>query len=136
MSNVSSGVYSKIIDLSNYVQAVPSTIGCIMALTKKGKDNQFTFIGSRSELISGWGEPNISDYGKNYGQAMYEAYNFLGESGALYFMRCLPANAAYADIKLNVVVPVDSTASVVVAYESSLNSITEIKTSLETVGTT
>jgi hypothetical protein len=136
MSNVSPGVYSKIIDLSTYIQAVPSTIGCIMALTKKGKDNQFTFVGSRSELISGWGEPNIRDYGKNYGQGLYEAYNYLGESGALYFMRCLPDNAAFSNIRIDAnLAPSDSTASVTITYCDSLNTMAEIQTSLAQAGT-
>jgi len=134
-SNISPGVYSKVIDLSQYVQAVPSTIGCIMALTKKGKDNQLSFVGSRAELISGWGEPNIQDYGKNYGQGLYEAYNFLGESGSLYFMRCLPDNAAFSNIRIDAnLAPSDSTASIEVTYLESLNSINEIKTNLEDVG--
>ena len=133
MANVSPGVYSKIIDLSTYVQSVPSTIGCIVALTKKGRDNQLIFVGSRAELISEWGQPNIRDYGKNYGQGLYEAYNFLGESGSLYFMRCLPDSAAYADIKLSVqLLDTDSTASVILSYVSSLNSKDEIRTNLET----
>ena len=40
--------------------------------------------GSRADFIAEWGEPNITDYGKNYGQGPYEAYNYLGESGSLY----------------------------------------------------
>jgi len=135
--NVSPGVYSKIIDISDYVQSVPSTIGCLMALTKKGKDNQFSFVGSRSELISGWGEPNINDYGKNYGQGLYEAYNFLGESGALYFMRCLPDDATFACIRIDAsLAPADSTAAISISYVDSLNTIDEIKTGLATAGTT
>ena len=137
MSNVSPGVSSKIIDLGSYVQSVPSTIGCLVALTKKGKDNQLTFVGSRSELISGWGEPNITEYTKNYSQGMYEAYNFLGESGALYFMRCLPDDAAFANIKINAdLAPSDGTACISVTYSDSLNTINEIKTALASVGTT
>lgn len=136
MANISPGVYSKIIDLSTYVQAVPSSIGCIVALTKKGRDNQFTFIGSRSELISEWGEPNIQDYGKNYGQGLYEAYNFLGESGSLYFMRCLPDDATFSNIRIDAnLAPSDSTASITVTYLSDLNSLSEVKTNLETSGT-
>lgn len=119
------------------MQAVPSSIGAIMGLTKKGKDNQFTFVGSRAELISGWGEPNINEYGKTYGQGLYEAYNFLGESGALYFMRCMPDDAAFANIRIDAnLAPSDSTASISVTYLDAQNSISEIKTSLETSGTT
>ena len=137
MSNVSPGVYSKIQDLSTYIQAVPSTIGCIMALTKKGPDNQFTFVGSRAEYISGWGEPNIVNYGKNYGQGPYEAYNYLGESGALYFMRCLPDDATFASMRVDAnLAPDDATASISITYCSSLNTMAEIQTELETVGTT
>lgn len=137
MANVSPGVYSKIIDLSTYVQAVPSTIGCIMALTKKGKDNQFTFVGSRAELISEWGEPNINTFGKNYGQAMYEAYNFLGESGALYFMRCMPDDATFGNIRIDAnLAPGDSTAAIAITYVDNINTMDEIKTALVTAGTT
>ena len=88
MSHVAPGVYSKIFDLSEYIQAVPSTIGFICSLTPKGQDNKLKFIGSRSEYIGEFGEPNIMTYGKNYGQGPYCAYNFLGESGALFHIRC------------------------------------------------
>ena len=136
MANVSPGVFSKILDMSSYAQSVPSTIACLMALTKKGKDNQFVFVGSRSELISGWGEPNIADFGKSYGQGLYNAYNFLGESGALYFMRCLPDDATFACIKIDAnLAPADSTASISVAYVDGLNTIDEIKTNLVSAGT-
>jgi hypothetical protein len=104
-----------------------------MALTKKGKDNQFTFVGSRAEYISGWGEPNIRDYGKNYGQGPYEAYNFLGESGALYFMRCLPDNATFSNIRIDATLPAapsDATASISITYCDSLNTMSEIQTVL------
>lgn len=131
MANISPGVYSKIFDLSNYISAVPSTIGCLVGLTKKGKDNQLTFIGSRSEFISGWGEPNIQHYLKNYGQAAYLAYNYLGESGALYFMRCLPEDATFSNIKINAILGgSDSTAAISITYLDSLNTIPEIKNGL------
>jgi len=108
-----------------------------MALTRKGRDNQFTFVGSRAELISGWGEPNINDYGKNYGQGLYEAYNFLGESGALYFQRCLPDDASFSNIKINADLAVsDATAIISVTYVDSLNTIDEIQTALVSAGTT
>ena len=101
MSNVSPGVFTKIIDLSQFVQAVPSTIGFIPALTEKGEDNVLKFIGSRADFISEFGEPNISTYGKNYGQGPYCSYNYLGESGALYFMRVLPDNATYSNMRID-----------------------------------
>jgi len=101
MSNISPGVYTKIISLSSYVQAVPSTIGFIPALTMKGEDNVLKFIGSRSQLISEYGEPNITEFGKNYGQGLYFAYNFLGESGALYFMRPMPPDSVFSNLRIS-----------------------------------
>ena len=131
-NNISAGVYSKIIDLSEYVQQVPGTIGFINALTKKGRDNQLIFVSSKSDLIKEWGEPNISDYGKYYGQGLYCAYNFLGESGSLYFMRCLPEDATYANIILSAVKNINSdNPTIITSNNSSFNSISEIKTSLE-----
>ena len=131
MANVSPGVYSKITDLSTFVQAVPSTIGYIPFLSKKGRDNQLTYVGSRSQLISEWGEPNIQEYGKNYGQGPYIAYNYLGEAGSLFVMRCLPDDATYANlvIKANLG-SADSTASISVSYVSSVNTMAEVKTAL------
>ncbi len=96
-SNISPGVYTKIIDLSTFVQVVPSTIGFMCGLTRKGRDNELLFIGSRSEFISEFGEPNITEFGKNYGQGPYNAYNYLGESGSLYWIRPLPDDATYSN---------------------------------------
>ena len=134
MANISPGVYTKIIDLSTYVQAVPSTIGLICALTRKGEDNVLKFVGSRSELIGEFGEPNIADFGKYYGQGLYMAYNYLGESGALYFTRCMADDAAFANMKLNVSLsPSDTTASIEVQYTATTdaNTYDELVTDLE-----
>lgn len=137
MANISPGVYTKIVDLSAYVASVPGTISFIAGLTKKGEDNKMKFIGSRGEFIGEFGEPNINDYGKNYGQGPYLAYNYLGESGALFWMRALPDDATYANIRIDgVMAPGDSTASIQITYLDALNSKQEIKTNLETSGTT
>jgi len=136
-ANVSPGVFSKIIDLSQFVQAVPSTIGFIAALTEKGEDNVLKFIGSRSDYISEFGEPNISTYGKQYGQGPYCAYNYLGESGALYFMRCLPDNATFSNIRIDTTVGAgDSTAGYQITFVEGMNSQSELKSNLQQDGTT
>jgi hypothetical protein len=109
--NISPGVYSKIIDLSTYVQQVPSSIGFACGLSEKGRDNELIFLGSREELISEFGEPDITKYGKFYGQGPYCAYNHLGESGALYWIRCLPDDAAYSNIRLDTVTTYADTTS-------------------------
>lgn len=137
MPNISPGVYTKIIDLSTYVTQVESTTGLICALTKKGEDNKIRFIESRSELISEFGEPNISDYGKHYGQGLYMAYNYLGESGSLYFMRCLPGDAAFANMRVDAEMETsDSSANVSITYINDINTTAEIQSNLAQDGDT
>jgi len=135
-ANVSPGVFSKIIDLSQFVQAVPSTIGFISALTEKGEDNVLKFIGSRADFISEFGEPDISTYGKSYGQGPYCAYNYLGESGALYFMRVLSDNATYSNMRIDATIaPGDSTAGMQITFVEGMNSVDELETNLQQDGT-
>ena len=137
MANVSPGVYTKIIDLSQFVQAVPSTIGFIAALTEKGEDNKLRFIGSRADFISEFGEPNISTYGKNYGQGPYCSYNYLGESGALYFMRVMSDNAAFANMRIDATIgATDTTAGYAITFVEGINTTTEFGTNLAQSGTT
>lgn len=131
MANVSPGVYTKIIDLSAFVQAVPSTIGFMCGFTHKGRDNELLFLGSRAELISEFGEPNIVDFGKSYGQGPYIAYNHLGESGALFWIRLLPDDAQYANFRIDSALTGDTTATISITYVDSLNTQAEIKTNLE-----
>ena len=137
MANVSPGVFTKIIDLSAFIQAVPSTIGFVSGFTRKGRDNQLVFVGSRADFISEWGEPDITEFGKNYGQGPYVAYNFLGESGALYWMRLLPDDAAYSNIRIDSQLAAsDATASISITYVEGLNTADEITTNLATSGDT
>jgi len=137
MANVSPGVFTKIVDLSQFVQAVPSTIGFIAALTEKGEDNVLKFVGGRADFISEFGEPNISVYGKNYGQGPYCAYNYLGESGSLFFMRALSENASYSNIRIDALFgPADSTAGFQITYIDGVNSVEEFETNLQQSGTT
>jgi hypothetical protein len=137
MANVSPGVFTKIIDLSTFVQVVPSTIGLVCGFSRKGRDNELIFVGSRAEFVSEWGEPNIVDYGKNYGQGPYIAYNFLGEAGSLYWMRVLPDDATYSNLRIDTqLAAADATTSVSITYVSSLNTKGEIKSNLETSGDT
>lgn len=127
---ISPGVYSKIIDLSTYLAEVPASTGFIAGLTEKGPDNKATFVGSRSELISQWGEPNISHYNKNFGQGLYNAYNFLGESGSLYFLRCLPDDAAFSNIRLDATEATDTTSTISITYVEEVNTKEEINSNI------
>jgi len=131
MSNISPGVYTKIIDLSAFVQNVPSTIGLLCGYSKKGRDNEVIFVGSRAEFISEWGEPNIADYGKNFGQGPYIGYNFLGESGSLYWMRVMADDASYANLRIDAqLAAADTTASISITHVESINTKAELKTNL------
>ena len=140
MANISPGVYTKIIDLSTFVQAVPATIGLACGLTKKGRDNELTFVGSRADFVSEWGEPDITAYSKSYGQGPYITYNHLGESGSFYWMRCLPDDAQYANLRIdtqNVYVDAtsDTTALIILTSIDSVNSLVELRTNLAPIGT-
>lgn len=137
MPNVSPGVYTKIIDLSTFVQVVPSSIGMLAGYTRKGRDNEMIFVGSRAEFVSEWGEPNIADYGKNFGQGPYIAYNHLGESGALYWMRCLPDDATYSNMRIDTqLASGDATASLSITYVADINTVGELQTNLATAADT
>ena len=131
---ISPGVYTNIIDLSSYVQEVPSTTGLILAITPKGRDNQLTMVTSRSDLLSEWGEPDITrfgDMGKAAGQAHYFAYNFLGESGSLYFMRCLPDDAKFASLVIEgTLAPGDSSATISINYAPERETLTALEGAL------
>jgi hypothetical protein len=133
MANISPGVYSKIIDLSTFVQNVPSTIGFFCGIAEKGRDNELVFLSDRSEFISEFGEPNIQIFGKNYGQNHYFVYNFLGES-ATYYMRVLPDDATYANFRIDVATS-DTTSDVSIVYVDSMNSATDLKSTLNTNAT-
>ncbi len=137
MPNISPGVFTKIIDLSTFVQVVPASIGFACGLTKKGRDNEVIFVGSRADFISEWGEPDITQYGKNYGQGPYIAYNHLGESGSFYWMRVLPDSAAYSNIRVDATFGADTTAATIaVSYVSSVNTKAELATNLAQDGNT
>lgn len=136
---ISPGVYTTITDLSTYVGAVPSTIGFICSLTEKGEDNVLKFFASRADYIAECGQPNIRTYGKNYGQGPYCAYNFLGESGSLFHIRCLPEDASFANIRIDAVRGVaDATADIQVSYidSTSANTMNELRTALAQSGDT
>jgi len=128
---ISPGVYTKIIDLSTYVQAVPGTIGFAPIISRKGPDNKLTFVAGTEDFTSLFGKPNITDYGKTYGQGPYICYNHLQVSTSLYVIRCLPDDATYSNLFL--VANTDATARIEVESHASQNTITELDTTLETV---
>ena len=125
---ISPGVYTKIVDLSTYVQQVPSTIGMIAFFAEQGEDNKLKFITSQEALQKEFGKPNILTYGKTFGQGLYVADKFVVNSPALYAMRVLPDDATFSNIiyyvdKVNNLVVLDS--------EAGVNSSTELETKVQ-----
>ena len=66
-AHVAPGVYTKIIDLSEYVRNVPSTIGFIPIISEQGPDNEFVFTNGQ-DFFQDFGEPNINYASKQFGQ--------------------------------------------------------------------
>lgn len=95
-THISPGVYSKIIDLSEYLTSTSGTIGFLPIITEKGPDNVLTKISSIEEYRTKFGDPNLKTFGKYYGQGPYVALNHLEVSSDLYVLRALPDDAAYA----------------------------------------
>jgi len=130
-TNVSPGVYTKIIDLTAYLADIPGTIGFIPFFTRQGPDNQLTFITSLQELADTYGRPNINDFGRAFGQGYYIAWNHVSTSPSFYCLRCLPDDAAFSN--LFVVYNSDSTGSIEVTHATSQNSLLELETTLQQV---
>ena len=95
---ISPGVYTRIIDLSEYLADVPGTVAFMPFLSKKGPDNKLVFVASQEQYAKSYGEPNINDYGKAFGQGPYVLWNHLSVSSHLYALRCLPDDATYAHL--------------------------------------
>ena len=131
--NVSPGVYTKIIDLSEYVRSVPSTIGFIPIITEKGPDNELVFTNSRDYYVD-FGEPNINYASKTFGQGPYVISSFTKESDALYTIRVLPDDADYANLILSAEPTgsfgVDGTSTVIATSNSAVNTLNKIDTIL------
>lgn len=133
MPNVSPGVFSKIIDLSEYVAGVPSTVGFLPIISEKGSDNKLILTNSQ-DFYRDFGDPDILYVGKNYGQGPYVADAFLKQSDSLYVVRCLPQGVDGVDDAEygNMCLSIDSTGAVTVTNTDSLNTDTEIDSTLAT----
>lgn len=131
MSNVSPGVYTKIIDLSSYVADVPGTIGFLPIISERGPDNQLVFTNG-SQYFVDFGRPNINYVGKSYGEGPYVAESYLRASDALYVIRCLPTDAAWSNMLLTAEVEpnlgADTTADITASSEVGVETDGEITT--------
>lgn len=138
MANVAPGVYTTIIDLSEYVAGTPSTIGFLPIICEQGEDNKLISTNARDFFID-FGEPNINYAGKSYGQGPYVASSFLRESDSLYVVRCLPDDANYSNLIIYAEpgsqLGGDSTSDISSASISNVNTTGEIDTLVGTDST-
>lgn len=132
--HVAPGVYTKIIDLSEYVRSVPSTIGFIPIISDMGPDNQLVFTNAR-DFFYDFGTPNINYASKLFSQGPYVCSSFLKESDSLYVVRCLPDDADFSNMVIMAEptggLGTDSTSDITVASQSGINSLNEIDTILQ-----
>ena len=89
--HVSPGVFVSIVDLSEYVRNVPSTIGFVPIICESGPDNELIATNGE-DFYKVFGEPDIKYAGRTWGQGPYVAHSFLQQSDSLYVMRCLPTS--------------------------------------------
>ena len=86
------GVYTKIVDNSQYIEAQFSGHkGFICLFSEKGPDNYPRMTTSVSDFIKTYGAPNTK-----YGQGGYIATQYLQTLSNLWVMRVLPLDATYA----------------------------------------
>lgn len=137
---VSPGVYTKIIDLSEYVRSVPSTVGFLPIISERGEDNKLITTNARDFYID-FGEPNINYGGsgaKQFSQGKYVAGSFLRESDNLYVVRCLPTNATYSNIIIKAETTeesglgTDGTSDISITWDLSINNENELDTTVTT----
>lgn len=86
------GVRVKIVDNSQYIEALPSNlIGFICLFSEKGPDNVPRLTTSVSDFIKTYGAPHTK-----FGEGGYVATQYLQTLSNLYVMRVLPKDATYA----------------------------------------
>lgn len=98
MAQESSNVYSKIIDLSTYLDSVPGTTGFIPFVSNKGPDNKLIMVTGQKSLVDTFGDEDIIKFGKNFREGLMSAKNYAEIAGSLYCLRVLPENAQYSSI--------------------------------------
>jgi hypothetical protein len=79
---VSPGVLTREIDLTNVVPAVATSIGGIAGAFEKGPVNEVVTVGSEQELVQVFGKPNASNF-----ETWFTAANFLSYTNQLKVVR-------------------------------------------------
>lgn len=88
---------TRIVDRSFVTQTAQGTTKLYAAiLAERGEHNTFVKVNTPEEYINEFGEPNVT----LYGQAGYNAIEWVRAGGEAIVMRCLPDNAQYANSAL------------------------------------
>lgn len=98
MPQESSNVYSKIIDLSTYLDSVPGTTGFIPFVANKGPDNVLKKVNGVKSLVAMYGEEDINKFRKEFREGLMTAKQYASVSGDLYCMRVLPEDAQFSSL--------------------------------------
>jgi phage tail sheath protein FI len=87
---VSPGVYTREIDLSNYIPQLATAIFGVVGTASKGPVNEVTLITDEASLISTFGEPSANHLG------LYTAIRYLKKGNQLKFVRVASYDATAA----------------------------------------
>lgn len=91
-------VESQIMDNSEVVTFADSDITLFACLTAdQGPDNQVVTVGTQSEFINKFGNPNY----EKHGQTAYNVMNWLGVGGNARIIRVTPSDAGFANLFLS-----------------------------------
>lgn len=126
------GVYSKITDLSEYVNYVPFSQALFIFFSEKGEDNKLKLVNLKN-FLSEFGEPNLIKYGNKFGHQNYHIVNFLREADHAYVLRLMPENATYANLRLDFLENDDG--KITLAYSNGINSLEAMRDELIPDGT-
>lgn len=100
VNSMAPDVYSRVVDLTQYIDSTPSTWGLLAGITPKGEDNKLVRV-NRKEFLSNYGEPSLSYTGNAaFAYGPYVAESFLTESDTLFFIRVLPDDAAFSNLAI------------------------------------
>ena len=80
------GVYTELVDNSFSIASTPSSTGFIVFMSEKGPDNQLELNGRTDELLSKFGNVDVT----RYGQGLKIALNYLTYATSLYSIRVTP----------------------------------------------
>jgi len=109
---LSPGVNVSEIDLTTIVPSVATSTGAIAGIFAWGPVNELTLIGSETQLVTSFGQPNA-----NNAETWYTAANFLSYTNSLYVVRAANTTTSTANGQITAF---SAIANVAVAANSSI----------------